>query len=92
MKVDFAPRAEVWRGRGHPRRQIPEEVRDMADATYRTGKVGRVTIDADDEEDAAELVRLLRSYAKSLGRRMRIQRDDDQLRFELVDVTGKGNA
>lgn len=62
----------------------------MADLTYNTGNVGIVSIGADDEEDAAELVRLLRSYAKSLGRIMRIQRDEDELRFELADRTAGG--
>lgn len=89
MQVTFSPKAEVWRGRGHPRRHVPQEVRDMADRTYRSGKVGRVTVNPAEEEEAAELIRLLKSYAKSLGRRMRIQRDDDELRFELVDVERK---
>lgn len=85
MQVTFAPKSEVWRGRGHPRRSIPAAVQEMASATYKTGRVGTVTIGPEDEEDAIELRRLLISYAKSLGRRMRIQRDDDQLRFEMVD-------
>lgn len=86
MQVTFAPKAEVWRGRGHPRRQIPEEVRAMADRTYRTGHVGRVSLGPNDQDDATELIRLLRSYAKSHGRRVRIQRDETELRFEMVDA------
>lgn len=57
----------------------------MANRTYGTGNVAVVSIGADDEEDATELVRLLRSYAKSLGKIMRVQRDDDELRFEMAD-------
>jgi hypothetical protein len=64
----------------------------MADRTYGTGKVGVVGIGPDDEDEARELVRLLKSYAKSLGRRMRIQRDADQLRFEMVDTAGQEKA
>lgn len=85
MEVQFKSADEAWRGRGHPRRTIPKEIRDMADRTYGTGKVGTVTIGPDDEEDARELVKLLRSYAKAKGRIMRIQRDDDELRFHMVD-------
>lgn len=59
----------------------------MADRTYRTGDVAVVTVGADDEEEAAELVRLLRSYAKGRGLIMRVQRDDDELRFEMADRT-----
>lgn len=62
----------------------------MADSTYGTGNVAVVTIGADDEEDATELVRLLRSYAKGLGRIMRIQRDEDELRFEMADRPAGG--
>lgn len=90
MEVAYAQKDRAWRGRGHPRRTIPQEVAAMADRTYGTGHVGVVTIGADDEEDATELVRLLRSYAKSLGRIMRIQRDDDVIRFELADKPGHG--
>ena len=87
MQVSFAPKAEVWRGRGHPRRQIPDNVRQAADATYKTGQVGRAVIAPNDNpEEVAELKRLLRSYAKSLGRRMRIQHDETELRWEMVDA------
>lgn len=86
MEVSFAPKSEVWRGRGHPRREVPEAVRMMADRTYRTGQVGEVTVNADEETEIIELRRLLISYAKSKGRRMRIQREGDTFRFEMVDV------
>lgn len=86
MNVSLAPKEEHWRGRGHPRRTIPPEIQKLADGTYKTGRVGIVTVGPDDEEDVAELRRLLVSYAKSKGRRMRIQRDDDAFRFEMVDT------
>jgi hypothetical protein len=93
MDVALKEKSEVWRGRGHPRREIPAQVRQLADATYRTGKVGAVSIGADDEEEATELVRLLKSYAKSRNLVMRIQRDDDELRFEMADrPSGKQEA
>lgn len=85
MQITLHEKQDVWRGRGHPRREIPEQVRRMADATYGTGKVGRVEFGADDEEDITELVRLLKAYARHQGRRMRIQRDEDEIRFEMTD-------
>lgn len=88
MNVAFAPKNAVWRGPGHPRRQIPPQVMEMADRTYRTGQVGMVEIESDEEEEATELVRLLKSYAKARGCRMRIQRDDSVLRFEMCDTKG----
>jgi hypothetical protein len=45
-----------------------------------------VTIAADEEAELTELKGLLNSYATSLGRRMRFQRDGDVLKFEMVDV------
>jgi hypothetical protein len=85
MDVRLNPKREVWRGRGAPRKDVPDEVKRLADATYRTGKVGTVVICADEEEEAKELVGYLNSYANSLDRRMRIQRQDDTILFELVD-------
>lgn len=103
MEVAFKEKREVWRGRGHPRRVIPPAVRQLADDTYNNpGKVGVVTFGAEDRPDVDELCRLLRSYAKSLGLVMRIQRDDDEdqagdedqaptfeLRFEMADKPRK---
>lgn len=85
MEVAFRDCAEAWRGRGRPPRPVPDTVRDMADATYGTGKVGTVTVGPDDEQECKELVRMLRSYAKGSDRVMRIQRDADELRFWMVD-------
>lgn len=85
MEVSLEAKEKVWRGRGRPRREIPQEIKTLADATYGTGNVGRVKLGQADEADARELVRLLESYAESLGRRMRIQRDPGELRFEMVD-------
>lgn len=85
MVIETAKRSEVWKGRGRPRRVIPPEVRAFADSTYKTGLVKVVRIDAGEESELVELVGLLTSYATSLGRRMRVQRDDDVVRFEMVD-------
>lgn len=87
MLIETAPKTDVWRGRGRPRRQVPAEVRAFADSTYKTGNVKVVRIEAGEEDELAELTGLLNSYAASLGRRMRIQRDDDSVRFEMVDRT-----
>jgi hypothetical protein len=85
MDVSLAPKREVWRGRGAPRKQVPDEIKELANATYRSGKVGTVVVAPDEEDDAKELAGLLTSYANSLGRKMRIQRQDDVMLFELVD-------
>jgi hypothetical protein len=86
--VDFetASKSEVWRGRGRPRRQVPVQVQTMADKTYRTGQVGIVTVDDDEEDELRELLGFLNSYATSLGRRIRVQREENVVRFEMVDI------
>lgn len=91
MDVAFENKAVSWRGRGHPRREIPQPVKDMADGTLNTGRVGVVRYGEEDIEDVRELKRLLRSYAKGLGLRMRIQDGEGVLRFELADTQKKGS-
>jgi hypothetical protein len=85
MEFALQPKREAWRGRGKPRLDVPPQVQAMADRTYRTGEIGRVTYGPDDEGEARELMRLLNSYANSLGRRMRFQHDEGELRFEMAD-------
>lgn len=92
MRFESAPKRDVWRGRGRPRREVPPQVKDMADSTYRTGNVYVVTITADEEDDLRDLVSYLNSYAGSLGRRMRVQREDDTVRFEMVDIKPRKKA
>ncbi len=87
MDVAYENKAVNWRGRGHPRRDIPDTVKAMADSTLNTDKVAVVRYDETDLDDIKELKRLLRSYAKSLGVRVRIQDDEGVLRFELAEVT-----
>lgn len=89
MKVEILPKADVWRGRGKPRREIPENVRDIANSTYKTGNVATVEIGPGEDDDATELIKMLRAYARHLGRRIRIQRSGNTLRFELVDRPAK---
>lgn len=86
MRFEKAPKKEVWRGRGRPPRAVPAQVARMAEDTYRTGEVGVITVEADEEEELKELTGYLNSYATSKGRRMRIQREGDVVRFEMVDV------
>jgi hypothetical protein len=74
MEVTFKePSAAGWRGRGHPRREVPTEVREMADRTYSTGKVASVSYTSDEQSDVGELRRILNSYARSRGLRVRTQ-------------------
>lgn len=86
MEVNLRKKGDVWRGRGAPRRQVPPEIAQLAEDTYRTGQCGTATIvTEEDEADARELVNLLTSYARSRGKRLNTQREDEELRFEMVD-------
>lgn len=86
MQMMLVDRSQAWRTRGRPPRPIPEEVAQAAELTYRTGKCYVVAIDPDEEEEAKELESLLTAYAGRKGKRMRFQREDDVLRFEMVDI------
>jgi hypothetical protein len=86
MEVQLKPRETVWRGRGKPPTVIPEKVFELLRATYKTGKVGTLPLDAagEPEPEAAEVLSLLRIGAGRLGKRLREQRGEC-LAFEMVD-------
>lgn len=85
MEVTTVPRAEGWRGRGRPRREIPPQVAELARQTYKTGNIGQAVIADGEEDQARELASLLTAYAEYQGRRMRIQYDGNVMRWEMVD-------
>lgn len=89
MEFKLVPKGDVWKRRGRPGRVIPPEVMELADRTYNTGKVGQVRIEAHEQEEAKELIFMLRAYAKTKGRHVRIQEVDDFLLFEFVDSARK---
>lgn len=76
MDIALAPSTSTpWRAPGKQRRPVPPALRKLVDGTYGTTEV--VTIDDihtdADREEAREVVSLARTYAESLGRRLRIQ-------------------
>lgn len=85
MNVTLERQEKVWRGRGKPRKVIPPEIQKLADDTYNTGRVGVATVGEGEQEKARELVSLLRSYANSKGKRMRIQEEGNTIRWRMVD-------
>lgn len=94
MEVTLEDKDGAWRRRGRPPREVPAQVAQLAQQTYRTGKCAVVTVEPDEEEEATELMNILTSYARSLGKRCNFQRDGDILRFEMVDrkTTRKATA
>lgn len=90
MDLAFRRKEDVWRGRGRPRRAIEPQVVQAAQQTYRTGRVGEATYTAEEEEEARELIAQLNAYARSVGKRMVIQRGDaDEILFQMVDYVRK---
>lgn len=87
MELSFAPKTESgWRGRGAPRREVPQKVLDMLQRTDATGQVGVINTADDTAEEVAEMVSYLRRGARRLGRTLRLQHDeeDNVIRFELA--------
>lgn len=83
MEIVMRDPNEVWRSRGRPPRPIPDIVAQAADEAFRSGKCGTVPIAPDEEEEATELMSLLKAYCKRKGRGIRFQRDDDILLFRV---------
>jgi hypothetical protein len=87
LNVVLKERKAVWRRRGPAPRHIPDHVFGLLYATYNTGKVGTIALDAtgDLDPDGRELLALLRQGAERRGKRVRIQNDGTELRFEMAD-------
>lgn len=84
MELAFVPKDESgWRSRGAPRRQVPPQIIDMLKHTGRTGEVGVIHTDGDTEEEVKEVLAALRAGGRQLGRRVRIQQDEQLIRFQL---------
>jgi hypothetical protein len=94
MDVVLKDRETVWRRRGPAPRQVPSEVMALLQATYRTGKVGTIGLDeaGDLDDNGRELLRLLRAGAEQRGKRIRVQNDGTEVRFEMVDKAPRRKA
>lgn len=87
MDVAFQPKDQVWRRRGRPPRQVSPEIIEIAQRSYNTGQCAEVTLTEDDtEQDVRDLINMLTSYARSVGKRILDQREGDVLRITMVDV------
>lgn len=97
MEISTAPRSAVWRGRGQPRREVPEQIRNLVESTYRSNRVITVDVNLDDPAEvkqAREFLTLIRSYANSKGKRIIVQRRDMGARIlaRMVDELPKKEA
>jgi len=62
-------------------------------ATYRTQKIGTIALtDGELDDEGAELLSLLRIGASHLGKRLRVQADSVEVRFEMVDRAARKKA
>lgn len=86
MEVTIEDRAKVWRDRGRPKAEIPPEIMQMAESTYKTGKVITISPETEEEKgEAAELLKLLRGAARRQGRHLKVQRQSGKILAEMVD-------
>lgn len=76
-----------WRGRGAPRREAPPHIIELLQRAAATGQVGLISTDDLTDAQVREIAAALRAGGRQIGRRVRIQRDDDkaQLRFRVGD-------
>lgn len=91
MEIKLHKKDAVWRHRGRPRIEIPPEIQEVIDATYKTGRVGTIDMTDEDynEEETADFLRMISLGAsRDAGCRMRIQRDEERgiILFEKVDI------
>lgn len=87
MAIEFKEPA-AWRGPGAPRVDIPPEIANALEHTYRSGLVAEDEADEHDPETWA-VIRLMRLYCSRQGKKLQSQfftRDGKcMLRFRMID-------
>src|SRR4051812_41064441 len=93
MELELQPKREAWKRRGHTPMELEPGVLEALAATYKTGVVGILRFDPDDDDDASDAKRTLsqlRSGAKRQDKRLRVQETDINegiIRYEMVDLS-----
>lgn len=91
--IEFRPVAEVWKRRGNPGRDVPEHIQAIAEQTYNSNVAGVLAINHEELDEINEFRRLLASYARKRGLKMRFQpvgvltAEHDVFKFQMVDRT-----
>jgi len=87
MELSFAPKEQSgWRGRGAPRKKVPDDILRVLRHTETTGDVGIIDVRDDTDADIREAKLALRAGARHMGRILRLQHDEEahQIRFQLA--------
>lgn len=88
MELTFAPpEASGWRGRGAPRRKVPENVLAALCRARDTGKVGILKVTGETDSDIRDAISALRAGGRQMGRKVAVQydADDEVVRFRVGD-------
>lgn len=85
MEVEYVPRGEGWRHRGRPPQPVPEHLMTMLQRTYDQDDQAVIPVGGSTVDEVTEVVRLLRKGAVILGLRLRIQTDEQAIRFYVED-------
>jgi 1,4-dihydroxy-2-naphthoyl-CoA synthase len=89
MELTFAaPEVSGWRGRGAPRRKVPETVLAALRRARDTGKVGILNVQGDSDKDIKDAISALRAGGRDLGRKVSVQYDDSDgvIRFRVGEA------
>lgn len=86
MELTFAaPDASGWRGRGAPRRKVPETVLVALRRARDTGKVGILNVEGESDKDIRDAISALRAGGRQIQRKVKIQHDETEgvVRFRV---------
>ena len=86
MELAFKPAEEAgWRGRGAPRKHVPDNILQVLQHARDTGEVGIVTVQDETEDEIKDLQRVLVAGDRHIGRRVRVQYDraESVVRFRV---------
>lgn len=90
MELSFLPPENSgWRGPGAPRKNVPPHIVEMLEFARTSGKVGRIDVTDDPEEDVTKAINVLRAGARHMQHRIKIQHDRTrcEIRFRIGEAT-----
>jgi cytochrome c1 len=85
MEAEYTPRGTEWRKRGTRPLKVPPVLMEMLQTTYDKQVQANIAREGASDQEVAAVVRYLKRGAEKMGKHLRVQSDDEAIRFWVED-------